>query len=414
EERDGAPPRMKVAAVTYFEPWDWVIGAEMFEDDYFDARDTTAAILKRLLGRLAGGGALVMLLALGLAVVLGRRMARPILRLNALAGTLADGNIEQARLDLTGWGLSEGQAAVGDEIRQLAFSFRRMIEALGRLVGQVRQSGIQVTTSSTQIAASARQLEAAVTEQAAATSQVSATSREISATGRELAQTMDGVAIVAAETAARAGQSRTGLQVMETAMRQLVEATGSVTGRLSAISQQTTQIAGIVTTITKVADQTNLLSLNAAIEAEKAGEYGRGFAVVAGEVRRLADQTAVATLNIERMVKDMNSAVASGVMEMDRFVEQVRRGVEEVGRIGSELGGIIERVQELNPQFERVREGMQAQGAGAEQISAAMGQLTEASAQTRASLGEFNQATSQLTDAVQKLRREISSFRMEA
>ena len=103
----------------------------------------------------------------------------------------------------------------------------------------------------------------------------------------------------------------------------------------------------VVTTITKVADQTNLLSINAAIEAEKAGEYGLGFLVVAREIRRLADQTAVATLDIERMVKEMQYSVSAGVMEMDKFSEQVRQVVSEVGTIGGQLGQIITSVQGL-------------------------------------------------------------------
>lgn len=97
---------------------------------------------------------------------------------------------------------------------------------------------------------------------------------------------------------------------METTMRQLADSTGSISARLGLISEKANNINGTITTITKVADQTNLLSLNAAIEAEKAGEYGLGFAVVAREIRRLADQTAVATLDIESMVRDMQSSVS--------------------------------------------------------------------------------------------------------
>ena len=99
----------------------------------------------------------------------------------------------------------------------------------------------------------------------------------------------------------------------------------------------------MVTTIAKVADQTNLLSLNAAIEAEKAGEYGRGFSVVATEIRRLADQTAVATYDIEQMVREIQSAVAAGVMGMDKFSEEVRRGMSEVTQVGDQLSQIIGR-----------------------------------------------------------------------
>src|SRR5215211_7523474 len=117
---------------------------------------------------------------------------------------------------------------------------------------------------------------------------------------------------------------------MDQMMRQLSASTTSISAKLSAIQQKAASINLAVTTITKVADQTNLLSVNAAIEAEKAGEYGLGFLVLAREIRRLADQSAVATLDIERMVKEMQYSVSAGVMEMDKFTDQVRQGVGEV------------------------------------------------------------------------------------
>jgi methyl-accepting chemotaxis protein WspA len=92
-----------------------------------------------------------------------------------------------------------------------------------------------------------------------------------------------------------------------------------------------------------VADQTNLLSLNAAIEAANAGEYGHGFSVVAQEIRRLADQTAVATLDIEQMVTEMQAAVTGGVTEMEQFTRQVGHGVDAVQRVSAQLGQIIEK-----------------------------------------------------------------------
>src|SRR5690606_12250204 len=121
---------------------------------------------------------------------------------------------------------------------------------------------------------------------------------------------------------------------------------------------------------------TNLLSVNAAIEAEKAGEYGIGFLVVAREIRRLADQTATATLDIEQMVKQMQSAVSTGVMEMDRFADQVRRNVQDVATISQQMAEIIDRVNGNTSRFESVSESMQNQAQGADQISSAMAQLT--------------------------------------
>ena len=136
-----------------------------------------------------------------------------------------------------------------------------------------------------------------------------------------------------------------------------MEAAGSINAKLAVLNEKAGNINQVVTTITKVADQTNLLSLNAAIEAEKAGEYGRGFLVVATEIRRLADQTAVATYDIEQMVKEMQSAVSAGVMGMDKFSEEVRRGMQEVQQVGGQLSQIIQQVQALAPRFEAVNEG---------------------------------------------------------
>src|ERR671931_265629 len=163
-------------------------------------------------------------------------------------------------------------------------------------------------------------------------------------------------------------------------------ATRTIAERLTAIQQRANDITSVVTTITKVADQTNLLSLNAAIEAEKAGEYGLGFAVVAMEIRRLADQTAVATYDIEKMVKEMQSAVSAGVMGMDKFSEEVRRGVEEIRQVSTQLAQIIHQVQTLTPRFQTVNEGMHAQATGAQQISETLTQLSEAAHQTAESL----------------------------
>ena len=203
---------------------------------------------------------------------------------------------------------------------------------------------------------------------------------------------------------------RDGLAGMDRAMRSLAASTGSFGAKLSVISERAANINLAVTTITKVADQTNLLSINAAIEAEKAGEYGLGFLVVAREIRRLADQTAVATLDIERMVREMQSSVAAGVMEMDKFSEQVRVGVVEVGRISDQLGQIIAAVQGLSERFDQVTEGMRVQSQGAEQIREAVVQINEGASQTSVSLREFNKATAYLREAVSELKEEVSRF----
>ena len=195
-------------------------------------------------------------------------------------------------------------------------------------------------------------------------------------------------------------------------MRDLDHATASIAEKLSAISERSRAITGVTTTIAKVADQTNLLSVNAAIEAEKAGEYGSGFLVVAREIRRLADQTALATADIERMVRQMQGAVSAGVMEMDRFADQVRRGVHEVAQAGAQLTEIIDRVNRSTESFAQVNHSMQAQDEGAQQISDSMAALVGNARQTMQSAKEASQAAIDLESAITLLREAVARFRL--
>lgn len=277
------------------------------------------------------------------------------------------------------------------------------------LVSRLQRSSVALMSTATQIAATSKEQQATVTGYSASTTEIAAAVKEISATSQELQSTLEQVSGVAASAARLAENGRAGLEEMDVTMRQLSGATSSISSKLAVIREKANDINMVVTTITKVADQTNLLSVNAAIEAEKAGEYGLGFLVVAREIRRLADQSAVATLDIEQMVRHMQAAVSAGVMEMDKFTEQVRHGVDAVGTINQQLGQIIEQVQELSGRIDLLNDGMRSQSLGAAQISDAMTQLTDGARQTAASLKEFNSATESLRDVVAGLREELST-----
>jgi methyl-accepting chemotaxis protein WspA len=301
-----------------------------------------------------------------------------------------------------------------DEFGTLEDGFNRMAEELNSLVAQAQKSSLQVTTSVAEIAATSKEQQATATETAATTTEIGATSREIFATSRDLLRTMNEVSSVAEQSAVLAGTSQSGLTRMEDTMRSVMEAAGSVNAKLAILNEKAVNINQVVATITKVADQTNLLSLNAAIEAEKAGEYGRGFAVVATEIRRLADQTAVATYDIGQTVKEIQSAVSAGVMGMDKFSEEVRRGMRDVQQVGGQLSEIIHEVQTLAPRFQLVNEGMQTQATSAEQITQALSQLSEAAQQTAESLRQSSQAIDDLTLVANQLRTGVSRFKIDA
>lgn len=334
-------------------------------------------------------------------LLLMRSIMSPMQRIVAILETMRTGDLSK-RLDLDR----------KDEFGAVETGFNDMMTELTGLVSQAQRSSVQVTTSVTEIAATSRQQQATATETAATTTEIGATSREIAATSRDLVRTMTEVTSAADQASILAGSGQQGLARMEDTMHQVMGAADLVNAKLAILNEKAGNINQVVVTIVKVADQTNLLSLNAAIEAEKAGEYGRGFAVVATEVRRLADQTAVATYDIEQMVREIQSAVSAGVMGMDKFSEEVRRGMFEVTQVGEQLTQIIHQVQALAPRVLMVNEGMQAQATGAEQINQALVQLGDASSQTVESLRQASFAIDELSQVAVGLRSGVSRFKV--
>jgi PAS domain S-box-containing protein len=291
---------------------------------------------------------------------------------------------------------------------------RRMFTAILRDISTKKAVEEQLQQLIHQLTSSSKQLESMTTAQTTSTHQLGATAREIAATSQELVQTMDDVARMSADTAMAAESSQASLVRMQATMQTLDGATRTIADRLAMIQERAANITSVVTTISKVADQTNLLSLNAAIEAEKAGQYGRGFAVVAREIRRLADQTAEATLDIEHIVKEMTSAISAGVVGMDQFAYEVRQGAEAIRTVGTQLTQIITQVQTLTPRFDTVHAGMQAQAQGAQQINEAIVQLRDAAQQTAASLHASTRAIAQLSEVSQSLHNGRGRFTRES
>ncbi|TWU30826.1 methyl-accepting chemotaxis protein [Novipirellula artificiosorum] len=361
-----------------------------------------AQLRSRLIFALSG---IFLIIALLLAMTV--RLARRVNEAVEAAKRIAAG-------DLTGELEFAAPEECVDETGVLLHSIGNMTVNLNRLVGNVKQASIQLNSTATELSATSHQQKATASSFGSSANQIAAATKQISSTNTELLGTMENVSQVAVGTAELATAGRSGLQNMEESMRDLDKATGSIGEKLAVINDKASNITGVVSTITKVADQTNLLSVNAAIEAEKAGEYGVGFLVVAREIRRLADQTSAATLDIEQMVRQMLSAVSAGVMEMDRFTDHVRRNVKDVATISQQMSDIIEQVNSNTQQFESVNESMQSQAQGAEQISSAMGQLTAHAAQSSDAIHEYSRAADDLQQAIESLKSSIASFQLKS
>ena len=354
------------------------------------------------------GLAVVLIIGVTLtALVVARSISRPIGAAVRIARQVAEGDL---RADLGGDLGGDLGATANDETGALLQAIQTMSNDLRGLIGRIQESSSTLIATANAMQATSTGQQEVVADFGASTSEAAAAVKQISSTSHELVRTMNEVNDMASRTGARAEEGRVNLDGMDTTMQELAKSTASFGAKLATINERATTINRVVGTMTKVANQTNLLSLNAALEAERAGEYGLGFRVVAREISRLADQTAVAALDIEAMVKEMQLSVKAGVIEMQSFSTQVHDGVSKIGEISSKLGEIISAVQGISGRFGQVTEGMRAQSQGAEQIREAMTRLSDGAERTAASLSEFNSATSKLHSAVGELSGEVSRF----
>jgi len=334
------------------------------------------------------------------AIWLATSIVRPVRRAVSVAESIAAGD------------LTERVEADGDyEVGRLLAAFGRMSDSLRGLIGRIQSAGERLSSVEADTAAALARQNRVVRGFSGSTQEISTAVAEISTTSEQLLEATGDVTAVAREAARVADEGRGGLEGMTASMQELDEALNSFTRKLATISQRAGGITAVVTTIAKVADQTNLLSVNATIEAEKAGESGRGFRIVAQEIRRLADQTALATKDIERMVRDMQAAVSSGTMEMDRFRDEVNRRIGDVAGVSERLGQIIEPVQSVTRSLDRVHEGMQAQSRGARKIRDAVESLRSDAGETASSLAVFSASLDELRRSISELNGEAARFR---
>lgn len=349
----------------------------------------------------------ILTLILGIACL--EKISRPLRKAVAIANHIADGDLDLASRQLDGNNLARHSS---DETAILIRAMKTMTDKLNELLAEVNRAAIDLVSTSTQITASSREQEATTNELRAATNQSACATRQIASTAAHLSSTMEQVAGATGNAARLAGEGGEGLLKMENSIEQLGGSTSAIAAKLAVINDKTGNISKVVGVITKVAEQINLLSLNASIEAEKAGEYGKGFSVVARETRRLSDQTAVAAEDIARMVQDMQDSVSSGVMGMEKFSEDVKLCVADSARISSQIEGVISEVRTLPDKFNMASEGMKQQAQGAKQINESMSQLNTCAANTSESVKSFNDVSRQLNQAALALQKELTRFKL--
>lgn len=353
--------------------------------------DTASRDLEAALGLLRlitiGVPAVTLLVMAGAWVWIGRQVVRPVEDLARATRRIAAGDLSQH--------LDPGRRA--DEIGALAGAFGEMAESLR---GNLRAQGEAVASlgsASAEILAAVNQLTAGATEESAAVAQIGTTVEEVRATAEEAAEQARAVAEAAARSSDVAIEGQGAVGTARQGMIDVSAKVDTIAQRILALSEQTQAIGEIVATVGDLADQSNLLAVNAAIEAAKAGEQGRGFAVVAQEVRNLADQSREATAQVSGILGEIQKAANSAVLVTEQGTRDVAAAVEKVEQAGAVIDQLAATAAEAAGLARQIAASAGQQRVGVDQIGTGIGNVGQVSNQTVAAARQLQQEAEGLT-----------------
>ena len=364
-------------------------------------KESTADKVKR--SRMAILSLLIVSLGVAAAVVLwlARSITRPLNYAVETADRIAerDLTVQVAGVDHT-------------ETGQLMAAMGHMVQNLREIVSQTSDISASIATSSTQLHATSEQIASGAEQVACQAQTVATASEQMSATSNDIAQNCHAAARNSKQASSAA---ETGAQVVA----QTVEVMNRIADRVNATSRtveslgaRSDQIGAIVGTIEDIADQTNLLALNAAIEAARAGEQGRGFAVVADEVRALAERTTKATREISEMIKAIQGETKGAVMAMEEGVREVQQGTEEAAKSGSALQEILDQINAVSMQVNQIATAAEEQTATISEITGNITQISEVVQRTAQGSQDSSVAAAQLASLSDDLSTLVTQFRL--
>jgi len=345
-----------------------------------------------------------MLLAMAIGTTINLLVIRSINRgtkdIIRVASQMADGDLTVA-----------ASQESSDEIGQVARSFNQMREAFAAMIARLAATASRLAQAADQVEEASGQMAAGVDAVASQAATVATAGEEMAATSQDIAMNCQSTAESASAATDVARKGAAVVQQTVTVMQRIAERVKATSSTVEGLGVRSDQIGAIVGTIEDIADQTNLLALNAAIEAARAGEQGRGFAVVADEVRALAERTTKATKEISTMIKAIQQETRGAVSAMEEGVQEVETGTQEAARSGEALAEIMERIGGVTMQVSQIATAAEEQNATTSEISGNMQQITEVVQNTSRSAQETSTASRELDALAMELQGLVKQFR---
>lgn len=341
------------------------------------------------------------LLGIGMGVGIARMISVPLSEAVAAADNIAAG-------DLT------VQVDVGstDEVGQLMSAMKNMTQSLRNMISETASISEGIASASNQLHSTAAQIATGAEEVAAQTGTVATASEEMSATSSDIARNCTMASDASQQSSDAANVGAKVVQETITGMGVIAERVRQTSKTVEALGARSEQIGNIVGTIEDIADQTNLLALNAAIEAARAGEQGRGFAVVADEVRALAERTTRATREIGEMIKAIQNETREAVSSMEDGVNEVEKGAVTSQKSGQALEEILNSINEVSMQISQIATAAEEQTAVTNEVTTNVHQITEVVTMTARGADETAAAAAQLAVQAQDLQNLVKRFKL--
>ncbi|MBT0666491.1 MCP four helix bundle domain-containing protein [Geobacter pelophilus] len=300
-----------------------------------------------------------------------------------------------------------------DEMSQIAKSFDQIASTFTSSINNLTAIASEVTAAASKVHMSSETLAAGSEQVASETTTVATAGEEMAATSGDIAKNCQLAAESASQASEQANHGSTIIKNSIAVMERIAQRVSESAKTVGSLGEKSEQIGAIIGTIQDIADQTNLLALNAAIEAARAGEQGRGFAVVADEVRALAERTTKATKEIDTMIKSIQQETKTAVSSMEEGVVQVEQGTQEAARSGEAIDSILAQISNLSMQVSQIATAAEEQTATTSEISGNMQRITDVVRQSSQSAHESSVEASRLNTLAESLMADLNKFTIE-